>query len=226
MGHQSVVFGDSLPEVGAEICCGLEEFVVHIHRYTTEASVAVGQTRSCDQIQDVENLLSVIEGIQEGSDPAQVEQVRTEPQQVAGDPVQLAGNDADVLGPFGDLDLHGLFDSLAVTEVVDHARQVVDTAGVGQELQVVAVFRHLLMGPVPIADDGLGLEDAFTFHVQPQSQHAMGGRMLWAHVHVVRVRIGRIADQFHARRRLRHSSPSPTSPSAAPSASTTTPDNW
>ncbi len=83
------------------------------------------------------------------------------------------GGTCELRGPF-----HGSDEGVGV----GHRRQVIDAAGVGQELRVGAVLAHLLLHPVDVAADRFGADDVFAVHRHLDAQHAVGGRMLRAQV--------------------------------------------
>ena len=73
---------------------------------------------------------------------------------MAGDAVEFIADDADVFGAFRHFDVHRAFYGLTIAYVVDHAAEVIYATGIGQELDVVAVFGHFFVCAMPIPDDG------------------------------------------------------------------------
>ena len=122
---------------------------------------------------------------------------------MARNAVEFAGNDANVFGALGHFDFHGLFYGLAVGQVVDHAREVVDAAGIGKKLQIVAVFGHLFVRPVAVADNRFGIDDALAVQVQPQAQNPVGRGVLRSHIDVVGIAVVVSAHYFHSIHRFK-----------------------
>ena len=101
-----------------------------------------------------------------------------------GDPGQLHHQHADDGGPLGDLvgDAEQLLDAEAVGRLLEHRREVVhagaerDPLGPGAELHV------LLDAGVQVADARAGLGDRLAVELEDEPQHAVGRRVLRAHV--------------------------------------------
>ena len=165
-----------------EIARALEEGVVGVVAEAAEPVVAVGQARAAEALEQVEDLLAVVESVQDRREAAEVEEEGAPPDHVAGDAVELGGDDADVLGAGRHLDLGGALDGTHKGVGVVHGREVIDAAGVGQELGVRAVLAHLLVHPVDVADDGLGALDPLAVHGHQHAEDAVRGRVLRAEV--------------------------------------------
>ena len=156
--------------------------VIHVVVEPADAVVAVGQAGAGDAFEQVENLLPVIEGIEQRGEAAQVEQEGAPPDEVAGDAVQFGGDDADILRARRHLELRGAFHGPHEAVGVGHRRQVINAAGVGEELRVGAVLAHLFLHPVDVAAHRFGADDVFAVHRHLDAQHAVGGGMLRAQV--------------------------------------------
>ena len=82
----------------------------------------------------------------------------------------------------GDLKLKKLFDGQAVTEIVGHRAQVVHAVGHGNDLLIKLRLAGLLDAGVQITNLGIEPDNDLAVDLQHQPEHAMGGRMLRAHV--------------------------------------------
>ena len=102
--------------------------------------------------------------------------------QVRCDAVQLDGDDADVLGPQRHFDVGELFHRHRPGVVVVHRRQVVQAVGVADVLVVGEVLGDLFLAAMQVAEVRHGFEHHLAVGAQDDAQHAMGGRMLRAHV--------------------------------------------
>ena len=98
------------------------------------------------------------------------------------DAVQLDGDDADVFGPQRHLDAGELFHRHRPGVVVVHRRQIVEAIGVADVLVVGEVLADLLLAAMQIAQVRDGFEHHLAVGAQDDAQHAVGGRVLRAHV--------------------------------------------
>ena len=176
--HQAPVHLQPRPHLGDELAGALDERLIHIVVKPADAVIAVGQARAGDAFQQIENLLPVIERIEQRREPAQIQQEGAPPDQMAGDAVQLGGDDADILRPRRHLQLRRPLDRPDKRVRVGHRRQIINAAGIGQELRVSAVLAHLLLHPVDVAADRFGADDILAVHRHLDAQHAVCRRML------------------------------------------------
>jgi hypothetical protein len=164
--------------VGDKVTGALEEGVVDVVVEPAEPVVTVGQTRSAEGFEQIEDLLPVVESIQDRRKTPEVEQQRAPPDHVTRNAVELGSDHAGVFGPDRHLDLGRPLHRADEGVGVVHGRKVVDAAGVRQELRPRPVLPHLLVHPVDVADHGLGPLDPLTIHGQEHAQDAVSGRML------------------------------------------------
>ncbi len=189
LGPAGLQLGDDLARPAREV--GVEVLV-----QPAEPRGAVGEPRAGDGLEQEEDRLAVVPGVEERRRRAQVEQERPDPQQVGRDPVELRENHPRHQRALRHRDAGHLLDGLDPREVVDHAGQVVLPRRVRQELRVGPVLRHLLVRPVRVPDHRLRDDDFLAAQLQPHPQHAVGGRVLRPHVQgvgVERVRGGRLS---------------------------------
>ena len=90
-----------------------------------------------------------------------------------------------------DLDPHELLDGQRVAERVAHGGHVVHAVGVGDDAGVVDVLGVLLEAAVQVADVRPRRAHDLAVGAQLEAQHAVGGRVLRAHVedHLVGVEV-------------------------------------
>ena len=164
----------------------LEDLLVparrNVQRQATDAHRVVGQTRAAELLEQIENQLPLAEGVQEHRHRADVHRVGANPQAMAGDPLQLAQNRAHVARAARHLERHQLLDRLAVADVAGRRGDVVHPVGQQDDLRPVAVFAELLDPPVQVADHDVGVDHLLAVEPQHDPQHAVGARMLGAHV--------------------------------------------
>jgi hypothetical protein len=73
-GDQLAVELQPRPHVPDELAGAAQEVLVHVVQHPAEAVVAVGQPGAGQALQQVEDLLAVVEGVEQRGEPAQVEQ--------------------------------------------------------------------------------------------------------------------------------------------------------
>ena len=123
-------------------------------------------------------MFPVVEAVQDGGEGPQVQEIGAEPQQVGGEAVEFAQDHPDVFGPLRHGDADELLHRHAVALIEGQGVEVIHPAHVGQELMVVAVLGHVLVAPVAVADDRLGLGDVLTVHLQEHPQDPVGAGVL------------------------------------------------
>ena len=101
-----------------------------------------------------------------------------QPQQVIEQARDLGIHHADVLGAFGHLDGHELFDRQAIGVLVGHHGDVVEPVHIGQRLNVSAALGELLGGPVQQADMRVSALDDLAVEFEHKTQHAVSSRVL------------------------------------------------
>ncbi len=101
---------------------------------------------------------------------------------MAGQPVQFGQDHANVLGAARGFHIQQLFYRFAVAQAVRHRRHVIHAIHVRIEHGVGAVLGDFLHSAMEVADHALGAQNLFAVQLQDDAQHAVGGRMLRAHV--------------------------------------------
>ena len=137
-----------------------------------------------DQLEDVQDQLTLAEAERHGGQRAELEGAGGQADQVRADPVELHQDDPDDRGTVRDVvgDPEQLLDGQAVAGLVEEAGQVVHARDEGRALGPAAVLEVLLDAGVQVADAAAGLLDALPLELEDQPQDAVGGRVLRAHV--------------------------------------------
>ena len=117
---------------------------------------------------------------------------------MAGNAVELRGDDPDVLGALRRFNASGALHHTGVTEIVGQGVQVVHTARIGHELRPGAVFSHLFVHTVDVAQHGLGLHNILPVHDDLDAQHAVRGGMLRPQVQDETLVGGTLGQEVHA----------------------------
>jgi hypothetical protein len=104
------------------------------------------------------------------------------PRSMRADPVHLRCDDPEVFGPLRDLHAAELLHSPHVSPVPCQGVQVVHPAHVGQVLGKGLHLAHLLVHAVDVPQNRIGPEDVLAVQFQHDPEHAVGGRVLRAHV--------------------------------------------
>ena len=153
-----------------------------IEREPTDPHAVVGQPGATVLLEQIENELTLTQGVHEHRHRPDVHGVSAQPETMTGDPLELGEDGADVSRPPGHLHLHELLDRLAVALVVRGGRDVVHPVGQQDDLGPVPVLGQLLDTPMDVAYDHIGVDDPFAVESQDHPQHPMGARVLRAHV--------------------------------------------
>ena len=143
-----------------------------------ETVEAVSEPGAGDPVQQVQDMFAVIEGIEDGGEGPQVQEIGADPHQVGGDAVQFAQNHPDEFSPLRHREAEEFFHRHAVALIVGQGVEVIDPAHVGQELLVVAILGHVFVAPVAVANDRFGLGDVLPVHRQEHPQDPVGAGML------------------------------------------------
>ena len=132
--------------------------------------------------QHVDDLVALDERPQDRRQPAEVEGHPAEEERVAGDPVELGGEDPDVLGAARHLDVHQLLEGQDRRPLVEQRAHVLERIRVADGLVVVGVLAQLLDAAVEVAEHRVEVDDLLAVELEDDPQHAVGRRVLGAHV--------------------------------------------
>ncbi len=133
-------------------------------------------------LEDAQQLFALAEAVEEDGERADVHGVGAEPDQVRVDAHQLHHQHADPLRAGRDLKLQQLLDRERIAEVVRHRRKVVDAIGQRDDLLVELGLAGLLDARMQIPDVRREGDDRFAVDLQHEAEHAVGRRVLRAHV--------------------------------------------
>ena len=153
-------------------------------RHAAGTDEGVVHPQAGDQLEQVEHLLPLAHPVDEHRGRAQLEAERADPAEVRGDPVQLHHQHPDHAGPFRDpvLDAEQPLHRQAVRGLVEDRHQVVRPGDERHALGPGPVLQVLLDAGVQVADDRPDLGHGLAVQGEDQPQHAVGGRVLRAHV--------------------------------------------
>ena len=147
-----------------------------------DAEVAGHHALAGYRFKEPENLLAFAEGIEEDREGANIHGVRAEPDEMRIQPAQLGEQHANPLRALGDFKVEELFDGQAITEIVGERIEVIDAVGERNHLLIELGLAGFLDAGVQIADLGADADDDFAVELDHQAQHAMGRRVLRAHI--------------------------------------------
>ena len=101
---------------------------------------------------------------------------------MADDPLHLGDECADVLRPFGNLNVQQLLHGPDVSIVVGHRTDVIEPIRVRDDLHVGQALGEFLHSPVQIPEVGRGLHDPLPVQREHDSNHAVCAGVLGPHV--------------------------------------------
>jgi hypothetical protein len=96
----------------------------------------------------------------------------------------------DQLCPLRHRDLEQLFACQAEGVLLVHRRYVIEAIEIADRLQVGLMLDQLFGTAVQKTDVGVNTGDDLTVELEHETQHAMGGRMLWTEIDVELTDIG------------------------------------
>ena len=189
--EQLFVFTDPLPDLVDEGLDVVFPTVGEVGGHATGPDVVVVHPQTGRLLEEIEDVLPIAETVDEHRDGAEVGALGGGPDQVAGDPVQLGHEHPDRLGTLGYLDAQQRFDRQRESQLHVQRRQVVHPGDVGGALHVGQRLTGLLHAGMEVPDDRLDPADRLPVQLELETEHAMGGGMLRAHVEdleLVRIR--------------------------------------
>ena len=172
--HQRDEVADLVERAGRHVlgdAAGTDERVVH--------------PQAGDQLEQVEDQLALAEADRHHGQRADLHATGGDADQVGGDPVELHQEHAHDLRLLRDvvLDVEQPLDAEAVGHLVVERAQVVHPRAEGDALHPGAELHVLLDAGVQVADAAAGLGDRLALELEDQPEHAVGRRVLRAHVH-------------------------------------------
>ena len=176
-------------EVGTEQLDALADLVDRtrgqVLRDAARADVRVVHPQPGDQLEQVEHGLALAEAEDHRGQRAELHATGRQRDQVGGHPVELHHQHPDDAGPLRDLvgDAEQLLDREAVRRLVEQRGEVVHPGHERDGLGPVAVLEVLLDAGVEVPDADAGLGDGLAVQLEDQPEHAVGRRVLRAHVH-------------------------------------------
>ena len=173
-----VVFSQHRTEIGDKFLYLLYEVRCDVVLYTTNGVVVLNQASAGGCLEDVENLFTVAETVEESGQGSQVHAETREEQQVRVDALQFIHNGTDVLYSFAHFDAHRFFDTHTQGVAVLVCAQVIQAVGQCQCLWIGKAFAHLFDASVDVTAVYVQLLDDFPFQTYTETEHTVSGRML------------------------------------------------
>ena len=148
------------------------------------ADERVVHAQAGDQLEEVEHHLALAEADRHHGERADLHATGGDADQVARDAVELHEQHPHDLGLLGDvvLDVEEPLDAEAVGRLVVERREVVHPGAERDALHPGAELHVLLDAGVQVADAAAGLGDRLALELEDQPEHAVGRRVLRAHV--------------------------------------------
>ena len=134
--------------------------------------------RAGDGLVHVKQHFALAEAVNQHIHRTAVNAVRAQPHQVVEQARDLGEHHPDVLRANRHLDAHHFLDGQAVSMLVGHHRDVIESVHIGQRLDVGLAFGELFGGAVQQADMRISALDHLAVEFEHQAQNAVSGRML------------------------------------------------
>ena len=163
-------------------CDAIEPAERRLHGQAADAEVAGHHALAGHGLKEPENLLALAEGVEENREGANVHGVGAEPDEMRVQPAQLGEQHANPLRALGDFEVEEFFDGQAIAEIVGERIEVIDAVGERNDLLIELGLAGFLDAGVQIADLGTDADDDFAVELDDQAQHAVGCRVLRAHI--------------------------------------------
>ena len=181
-GEELVVVRQPRAHHGDEVGDLLGPALGEVLREAAGADEGVVHAQAGEELEQVQHLLALSEAGRHARQRAELHATGREAHQVRADPVELHEQYPCHLRTARHLDPEQLLDAHAVRGLVEQRREVVHARHERDALGPGAVLAVLLDPGVQVADHRAGLGDGLALQLQHQPQHAVGGRVLRAHV--------------------------------------------
>ncbi len=158
------------------------ELVVQVAVDAADPEVVEQHLLAGDRGQQVADLVTLDEAVQDRRQPAEVERHPAHEQRVARDAVELAGEHADVLGAPRHLDVEQLLERHDRRPLAEQGAHVLERVDLADDLVVVRVLAQLLDAAVEVAEDRVEVDDALAADLEDDAQDAVGRGVLGPHV--------------------------------------------
>jgi hypothetical protein len=137
-----------------------------------------------DLLEEPQHLFALAPAVDHHRHRAEVHAVGRHEEQMAGHPAHLGHQHPDPHGAVGNVlvDAEEFLRGHRECEFVGDRAQVVHAGDVRATLRIGELLAGLLHAGVEVADDRLAPQHGLALQFQHQPQHAVGRRVLWAHV--------------------------------------------
>ena len=178
------VLGQPLPHQRDEVADLVERAGRQVLGDAAGADERVVHPEAGDQLEQVEHELALAEADRHHGQGADLHAAGRDADQVGGDAVELHEEDAHDLRLLRDvvLDVEQPLDAEGVGRLVVERGEVVHPGAERRALHPGAVLHVLLDAGVQVADAAAGLGDRLALELEDEAEHAVGRRVLRAHV--------------------------------------------
>ena len=180
--HEAVHAARERVHLGQDLLEALQPARGQVVREAADAAVAVGDAGARQVGEVLVDVVADRDQVQERRHRAEFHQCGGDTGQVVGDPRILGEQRAQVTRPRRDVDPHQLLDGLAVREVVDQRRAVIQPVDVGNQVVPGVRLALLLEAPVQVAAVHIGAHDPLARKFGHDLDRAMRGRVRGADV--------------------------------------------
>src|SRR5579884_2899790 len=178
LGEELVVLLQTLREVADEFANHRLELRSEILSQPADADETRHHPDTRQIFFDVQDLLTLTEGIHEHAHRAQVQPVGPDPDEVTRDAFELGEQDADPFDALRHLDPQQLLDRQHVRQLIHHVVEVTHPVAERNDLLVLETFAGLLDACVEVSDVRLHVEYSLALQFHQHAQHSVRGRML------------------------------------------------
>ena len=155
---------------------------VKVGLYAAYRVVILDQAAAGSSLENVEDVLTVAETVEERGQGAEVHTERRKEQKVRVDTLKLVHNSTDVLHTVGHLDTHRLLDAIAQGVAVHVRRKVIQTVGESQRLRIRFRLAQFFDAAVYVSAVQVYLVDDLTVQRYPEMEYPVRSRVLGADV--------------------------------------------
>ena len=168
-------------------------------RHTTDASPAVGESRTAERLEDVVDHLALIERVEEEGEGTGVEADGAVGKEMVADAGQLRDDRADRPAAGREIDAEQFLHGVVPGHVVGHRGDVVHAVGDRHILVVREVLTDLLKARMQVAHFRHGVDDPLAVEFEHEPQRGVRRRVLWAEVERPEIVLGTLGRRIGRR---------------------------
>ena len=176
--QQPIHFRMRLAKLLAEVADHLNPRIIHVEHHTADAGIAAMKALPRSHLDDVVNLLTLREEVEERRKRPEIECRRAHIQQVILNPHDLGQDRPQVLAPRRQFDVEQLLNRMMPSNLIGQRREIIHAVNDGDILVEVEMLAELLKPRVQVADMRNSVDDLLAIERQDKPQRRMCGRML------------------------------------------------